>query len=91
MDFLNQGSALIEMIANHPVLATLLGLGLVDALLRRKETEKAVSLILGFQMLLQGGIKLAQALDKLISKIIPHKIAAPVLPEAQPQQDSEKK
>ena len=72
MEFMNQVSALLDMIANHPILATLSALGILDAVLRRKETQKAVSVLIGVQAI-------CRALDKLIDKVIPHKLAPPVL------------
>lgn len=81
MEILNHVSAFIDMIAAHPILSVLTGLGLIDALLRRKETEKALSILIGVQAL-------CRAVDKLIDKVIPHKLAAPVLP---PTENSEGK
>lgn len=78
---MDKANAFLDLILNNPFLSLLISAGLVETLLRRKESQKALSIVLGFQALLRGGISLAQKLDQLISKIIPHKIAAPQLPE----------
>ena len=84
VDFFNQAAAFLNGSAVAQALSVLAAMGLLDAVLRLKQSEKPLSVLRGVQAGLKAGIKFAQALDSFLDKLIPQRLAAPNLPESKP-------